>query len=145
MGPNGFIQSVQVLRQLIAGRHSFGSYVVATNMRENGGAIRKLNWLLSGVFEKDQRQSRLSALSALVSRQIISTVGDGGLTKGEAFALLDWCVWVDHFPMLEPDAEGVLIKLRDNPQKWVSYINKHLSPMTIPGGRMYEQTTHPAF
>ena len=146
MGPNnnGFLQSIQVLRQLIASRHSYEASTVTTNMKDNGGAIRKLNWQLSGVFEKKERQARLNTLSALIGRQIISTTGHGGLTCGEVYALLDWCNWENYFPMLEPDAELVLLRLRDEPEKWVPYLNKHLEPMTVVKGA-YAQGTLETF
>jgi len=141
---NGFLQSVQVLRELIANRHSFEASTVTTNMRDNGGAIRKLNWQLSGVFEKSERQARLNALSALIGRQIISTTGNGGLTCGETYALLDWISWEEHFPLIEPNAEHVLIRLHNDPERWVPYLNKHLEPMTVPKGT-YVQTNFAPF
>jgi len=139
MTTNGFITQVQSLRELIATNHGYDPWTAATTAGADRKAIAKLQMYMGEIFSKKERDKRINTIGILIGRKITSTLGRQGLTVGELYALLTWCSWDEaYFPLPDPDVENVLLKLRDNPQKWVPVINQNLGPMSVPIAVRYE-------
>ena len=141
LNETGFIGEVQVLRQFITNNHQYDPWTAFTNMRADHRSIAKLRMYCETVFERD-RDARLNALSTLGGRRLQSSVGPGGLTIGEVYGILSWMRWNDeeHFPLMEPNAEDVMFKLRDNPQKWNPIVAR-LGKPELPAYRIPNATT----
>ena len=137
MNPNGFLAEMQVLREMIRSNHQYSPWTGVTLMSSDRKAISKLHMYMKEVFGSD-RDARVKVLSILVGRKLDSSVGRRGLTLGELYALLSWCEWDEkNFPIPNPDAEAILIKLRDNPQRWVPIVDSLPKPK-VPVGVRYE-------
>lgn len=136
MRPEKIVAEVHRLRCGIASRHAKDpiEHYAATIEQDRKGIVKLLIYM-QNVFEREEREARLTAVSILLGHTVQTFAAKYwkiGLSAGELYGLLDW---LDSEEDRRPRAGAlaVLRTIKANPEEVDKQIRLRLGPGEIPG------------